>query len=99
VHRPAHYSHGDLRPETRSTPSCGPQLVFRHHLAPSFREMEFVYCYLYRSDPTQFYNTELLLRDAVMTVMTMKMGMMMMTHENLQILYEIKLPTAEDTKC
>ena len=37
-----------------------------------------------------------------MTVMTMRIGMMMMmmmTHENLQILYEIKLPTADDTNC
>jgi hypothetical protein len=45
---------------------------------------------------------ELLLREAVMTVMTtmsMMMTMtMMMTHENVQILYDIKLPTAEDTK-
>jgi len=41
---------------------------------------------------------EVLLREVVMTVMTMSMMMMMMmTHENSQILYEIKLPTAEDT--
>jgi hypothetical protein len=40
---------------------------------------------------------ELLLGEAVMTVMTIRMSMMMMTHENLQILYEIKLPTPEDT--
>jgi len=44
---------------------------------------------------------ELLLRESVMTVMTMTMSMMMMmmmmTHENSRVLYEIKLPTAEDT--
>jgi len=47
---------------------------------------------------------ELLLREAVITVMTMKMFMVMMmmmmiTHENLQTLYEIKIPTADDTNC
>jgi len=40
---------------------------------------------------------EVLLREAVMTVMKTTMSMVMMTHENSRILYEIKLPTAEDT--
>jgi len=56
-----------------------------------------VYCYFNRSDPTQNYNMEVLLREAVMTVMKTTMSMVMMTHENSRILYEIKLPTAEDT--
>jgi len=51
VHRPAHCSHGDLRPGACSIPVVRTTTCLPRPLGTFFRETEFVYCFLYRSDP------------------------------------------------
>ena len=97
MHRPGHCSHGDLRSEARSTPSCGPQAVYRDQLAPFFRETAFGYCCFNRYDPHSELQHGSAFKRGCNDSDDDDDDMMMMTHENSQILYEIKLPTAEDT--